>query len=395
MSDKLMRFHDLDALRAVAMSLGIVFHSIVQFVPYRPAGDSADNVMGDIIDLLHGFRLPLFFLLSGYFMAVLIARRGLARTVGQRALRIGVPFGIAVVTIIPLLEWVGTKVYTWIIREGRFDFAAVADTTGENGDIGLAHLWFLWFLLIFIAIAAVLVLMARAIRRVSPRLELPGWLGTVTIAALIVVPVITEATARSEEFGPPTDNSWTPGIGILAYYLAFYGVGALLYGRTSGDGEPAIYRLRRWWPVLLVVGAGALYPVGAVMTSTPVVGALAEVAYAWIMAFGLMGLFKAVFAKERFWVRYASDSSYWLYIVHLPVVFALQGVFAFTDWPGAIEAALIFAITVSSMLIVYAVAVRYTPLGWLLNGKRTLSNDRRAVRGGSVARQAPHVTVAS
>jgi len=33
MSEKLVRFHDLDALRAVAMSLGIVLHSIVQFVP--------------------------------------------------------------------------------------------------------------------------------------------------------------------------------------------------------------------------------------------------------------------------------------------------------------------------------------------------------------------------
>ena len=30
---KSVRFHDLDALRAVAMSLGILFHSIIQFVP--------------------------------------------------------------------------------------------------------------------------------------------------------------------------------------------------------------------------------------------------------------------------------------------------------------------------------------------------------------------------
>jgi len=340
-----------------------------------------------IIDLIHGFRMPLFFL-SGYFLAMLIHRRGLTRTVGQRALRIGVPFGIAVVTIIPLLEWVGDKIYTWIITEGRFDFSRLNSDPGEGSGIGLAHLWFLWFLLIYITVVAVLVLIARAIRHLWPRLVVPGWLWTVAIVALILSPVFTEATTASEEFGPPTDNSWTPSIGLLMYYLAFYGVGALLYGRSSTVAGPAIYRLHRWWPLLLVVGAGALYPLGVGAASIPVVSAVAQVACAWTMAFGLIGLFKAVFAKERFWVRYASDSSYWLYIVHLPVVFVFQGVFAFTDWSGAIEAVLIAASTVSSMLIVYAFAVRYTPLGWLLNGRRTLRNDMRALRRGSFAQPA-------
>lgn len=372
------------------MSLGIVLHSMVQFVPYRPVGDSTDTVMAVIIELVHGFRMPLFFLLSGYFLAMLIARRGLTRTVGQRALRIGVPFGIAVVTIIPLLDWVGTKVYTWIIAEGRFDFSRVSDA-GESSEIGLAHLWFLWFLLIYVAVVAVLVLVARALRRVWPRLVAPAWLRTAAIVVLVVVPVITQVPTAVEEFGPPTDNSWTPGIGLLLYYLAFYGVGALLYGRPSTVAGPAIYRLRRWWPLLLVVGVGALYPLGLNASSTPVVSAAAQVAYAWTMTFGLIGLFKSVFAQERFWVRYASDSSYWLYIVHLPVVFALQGVFTFTDWPGAVEAALITALTVSSMLIVYAVAVRYTTLGWLLNGRRTFRNDMRALRGGLVAQPAAEV----
>ncbi len=390
MSDRPQRLHDLDALRATAMSLGIVLHAIFQFVPYRPVGNSADEVLGATVELIHGFRLPLFFLLSGYFMAMLVARRGLARTVGQRALRIGVPFGIAVLTIIPLLDWTGTKVYTWIITEGRFDFSRAVEDSG-NDEIDLAHLWFLWFLLIYVALFAILVLIARGVRSVWPRLVLPRWLGTVAILVLFASPVITEATTAIEEFGPPTENSWTPGIGILTYYLAFYFFGALLYGRSSTDAGPAISRPGRRWPILLGVGIGGFYPIGVGVTSIPVISAIAQVAYAWVMAFGLIGLFRMAFAKERFWVRYASDSSYWLYVVHLPVVFALQGVFTFTDWPGVVEAALITVLTVSSMLIVYAVAVRYTPLGWLLNGRRTLRDDARALRGGVPAR--PEVKV--
>ena len=42
------------------------------------------------------------------------------------------------------------------------------------------------------------------------------------------------------------------------------------------------------------------------------------------MCFGSMGLFRWIAARERFWVRYLSDASYWLYLTHLPLVIAAQ-----------------------------------------------------------------------
>ena len=49
-----------------------------------------------------------------------------------------------------------------------------------------------------------------------------------------------------------------------------------------------------------------------------------QVAYAWLMCFGMMGLFRWIAAKERFRVRYLSDVSYWLYLCHLPPVLVGQ-----------------------------------------------------------------------
>jgi len=376
MTDRPPRFHDLDALRATAMSLGILLHSIVQFVPYRPFDGPSDDVLTTFVEWIHGFRLPLFFLLSGYFTALLIVRRGLARTMGQRVVRIGVPFAIAVLTVIPLLEWVATQVYTWIIREGRF--RPIPGDAPE--DTGLAHLWFLWFLIIFIAVTGLVVLVARGVLRLFPKLAVLARARTALIVILAITPIVTEATTPTDEFGPPTDNSWTPSVGILTYYLAFYAIGALLYGRTSADGEPAIYRFRRWWIALLVLGPAVFYPLAVMTTTVPVVSATAQVGFAWAMTVGLIGAFRPLGTRPRFWVRFGSDASYWLYVIHLPVVFALQGVFAFTDWPGAVEALLITVLTVASMGIVYAVAVRYTPLGWLLNGRRSLHDDLQALR---------------
>lgn len=71
------RFYDLDALRAVAMLLGIVLHSSVfvrpEAQPLWPVHDSTvadDPTYKLVVETIHGFRMPVFFLLSGFFSAL-------------------------------------------------------------------------------------------------------------------------------------------------------------------------------------------------------------------------------------------------------------------------------------------------------------------------------------
>ena len=52
--------------------------------------------------------------------------------------------------------------------------------------------------------------------------------------------------------------------------------------------------------------------------------ALIEAVCAWLMCFGLMGLFRWAASRESFAVRYLSDASYWMYLVHLPLVMVAQ-----------------------------------------------------------------------
>ena len=88
------------------------------------------------------------------------------------------------------------------------------------------------------------------------------------------------------------------------------------------------------------------------------------------MSFALIGLFRRFMATERFWVRYLSDASYWMYLAHLPLVFIAQGVIASWDVP-AIPKFLVISASVTAMLLVtYQHLVRYRALGTLLNGQR-------------------------
>jgi glucans biosynthesis protein C len=68
--------------------------------------------------------------------------------------------------------------------------------------------------------------------------------------------------------------------------------------------------------------------------------------------------------------RYWADSSYWLYIAHLPLVTALQVIAWQVHWHWSIELALILAISTALLLLSYKLFVRSTWLGAILNGTR-------------------------
>ena len=70
----------------------------------------------------------------------------------------------------------------------------------------------------------------------------------------------------------------------------------------------------------------------------------------WGFVLGLIGLFQRTASRPRPWVRLVSDSSYWVYLMHLPLVFVLQALARnlFSDH--------VFAFEFTSILLIVAVA---------------------------------------
>jgi peptidoglycan/LPS O-acetylase OafA/YrhL len=79
-------------------------------------------------------------------------------------------------------------------------------------------------------------------------------------------------------------------------------------------------------------------------------------------------------------MRYISDSSYWLYLAHLPLILIAQSLVQ--DW--ALSPFLKFPLVCGSVTLVlllsYQLFVRYTPIGTFLNGPR-----KRGIRALSSA----------
>jgi surface polysaccharide O-acyltransferase-like enzyme len=110
-SKVLPRRHDLDALRAFAMILGIALHAALSFTgfPWIVQDLHPNGIFFGVFAAIHGFRMPLFILVSGYFTMMLWRSRGMKSLLKQRFWRVFVPCMIGLVTFVPALDWASVK----------------------------------------------------------------------------------------------------------------------------------------------------------------------------------------------------------------------------------------------------------------------------------------------
>ena len=485
------------------MLLGIGLHASLAFIPFPwPVQDRTsglDGLYDEFFWAVHGFRMPVFFLMSGFFTAMLWRRRGLRSLLGHRLRRVALPLALCMLTIVPLTSWVigwavesGAKAasergdivgavfagdvpgveelldrgfdidqrtepdgwtllhaaaYTGNVRmvelllsrgaapapaapasEGEtplrvaiyFGHEEAADLLAaygggdplpegvewpdipgwgegaagsEDGEAAAAeldlaeitrfyHLWFLWFLLWLAAGFAVLAWAAdlREKRRrlgppAAPR-SWPRWVMWSMIPLTLLPQLAMGGGGAYPVFGPDTSDGLIPFPHVLLYYACFFTFGALMYGRPGRGGGLVSDRMGRFWrltlpgSLLIALPAGLLFTFHPPLFSWPAASVL-QVLYAWGMCLGLIGLFRALLGRERRGVRYLSDSSYWLYLAHLPLMIAAQVLVR--DWPLP-SGVKFLGITVGATLVLlacYRLFIRYTPIGALLNGKKT------------------------
>jgi len=115
------------------MLLGVALHAAMSFVPLPwPVHDTErSDVLLLLLGAVHGFRMPLFFVLSGYFTMLVYSRRGLASLLEQRFRRIFLPLLIATVTIVPL----DTAIERQALRTNQRDAVLADMLSGDEATV--------------------------------------------------------------------------------------------------------------------------------------------------------------------------------------------------------------------------------------------------------------------
>ncbi len=390
------------------MLLGIVLHASLPYVSRMaefehiwPADDDQSTLMFLVFDFIHTWRMPTFFLLAGFFAHLVLDRRSTSVFVLDRLKRIALPlvlFGAVMAVIIPPI-WV----YGW---SGVISLDMLHDVLQERRDLessgGLvAHLWFLYYLLLTYAALIALrslgrLLYAQTIVRPAACLPLCTHLANAVYTRIPLLLILGAALLLVLRAGNESKPLWPLNVADVLYgmLLFFYGYG--LYARRKLiDSLKGTGTLAALWASAAAVFFVHLLLLGAMDDASKQGVDKETIELLWLMeaafygasaalfSVGLVGLFERFLRSPRAWVRWLADSSYWIYIIHLPVVAFLTFYLAHLDRQGWLkyltgfswssELKFLAACFVTGVLgiVTYRCLVRYTPLGTMLNGKRT------------------------
>ena len=386
------------------MLLGIVLHAAITYMVAPMSGllwpitQQGKHVSFDALFWwIHGWRIPLFFVMAGFFAAMLARRRGPGGFIKHRVLRILIPVAVATLTLLPAMYFIWG--WGWV-SEGRALWEEVLEVNFkiqpeiEDQYLGPAHLWFLNYLVTFSFVYwAVLKLKGNKADSPEPTLNKPATrcFNSALRPLLFALPTFGLLALNPDFYLgyhhvlPLTLKQWVYELAQMVYQGYFFVVGIYLFRmHREMDG------LKRYAWVYLVLAqvvfvlAMVLYmnPGRGVPDSERLVFAGAIALFCWLMIWGLTGIGLTVLAKPRGWVRWLSDSAYWVYLVHLPIVALLMIVirgWAIGPWPKFL---FIVAVTSIATLASYQWLVRYTLIGRWLNGPRVRAG-RESYREGA------------
>ena len=355
------------------MMLGIVLHAALAYFladegadygAFWPQDDQQSPFSWIIFAFIHSWRMPTFFLLAGFFAHLVLDRRGDGYFIGDRLNRILLPliiFGLIMAAIIPSI-WDSAL---------RREFYLV---TPLEIPPAIGHLWFIYHLVYLYVILV-------AARRIASKKPRPLQIGRMLLAVFVNrwhVPLIILFSVIT--IGRFTENVedyllWPIGAWDFMYSLVPFLIGYGLYKRREIVNSLASTSST----VSLLSVATVAFAVQLVLTvvtsadATEVWGLLliltqstATVCY----TFGLIGLFQLAFSTHSSWVRWVADSSYWVYIMHLPVVLVIGTLMFELPWPADLKFIIVCVITGALGFATYWAFIRYTFIGTMLNGKR-------------------------
>ncbi|QNA89645.1 acyltransferase family protein [Massilia sp. Dwa41.01b] len=377
------RLHAFDNLRAVMMWLGILLHVAINHttgpspLPWR---DSRTTPLADLVLLfIHAFRMPVFFILAGFFVALLVARRGYAGMLRQRLRRLLLPF----VVFWPILIVCTTLlmlVYVHVMARGTIgiDVSLLARKGAGASPFNTMHMWFLYYLTWFCVLTAAL---APLWERASPALRQAvdtvylalarNWWGLLLLAIpLAVVGSFYRAGMLA------SSGSFMPQLPETVHNGLFFVFGLLAYRHQ----DSLFPRFVKTWPIHAIVGLAVFVVVlGLFKTFVTRPGAVPHIEVwiaflynlaSWLWSLALIGLFLRYLPRQNRVLRYVSESSYWVFLVHMLGTIGF-GILVYSLPAGPLVKMLInVAATTAACLLSYQLFVRRTFVGVLLNGRR-------------------------
>ena len=372
------RLFYLDNLRALAMLAGVFFHAALAYSPMaQPFWPSADVLNHPLFDIFawasHLFRMPVFFLLAGFFAAMLLHKYGERVFWCNRLRRIGLPL----LLFLPLLTLaMGTVIQFGLTHvQHKPPFLAFIQSMLNQAEppampLSTMHLWFLYHLLFLYLLTWC--------GRVLLNRRMLCWLNELKPNAVVLLLILACVPALYSVSAPFPAPEWIfPALWALWFYGVFFALGYACFSL------PAL--LARFSPFqhhYLLVGAAsyalyyALLPATLIPQSQPEGWLKLAIIVLESCSAVLWTLCALLYARRWLdWdsraLAYLSKVSFWLYIVHLPLLFFVQFLLIDLQMALWVKFVLSSGATLALGLLGFHLLIAPTPLVSILAGNRT------------------------
>jgi peptidoglycan/LPS O-acetylase OafA/YrhL len=324
----------IDRLRSVMTVMVILHHTAITYgapggwfwTELKPSAAPSSLLLTLFVTTNQAYVMGFFFFLAGYFTPASLQRKGYARFVGDRFLRLGLPllafgliFGPLTAALVNYAKGDGFwLVFPWLWRHREF----------INGP-----LWFAQALLIFSLAYCVWRAIAGAPLAPPQRLPKPVPSSRWWLLSALAVGV---AALAIRQFVPTGVNVFGLQLGYFASYIFLFALGIAawrydwLRQLTWKNARTGIIAMVIAWP-LMPIGiavAHTLYGAGKANFSgglswTAILYALWEPFVAWGLIAAWLLLFRARMNQASAFWNWLNRRAYAVYIIHPPVLVAI------------------------------------------------------------------------
>lgn len=386
------RLRGFDAVRGLAAVAVVALHAAYPYALAPLPGlvwpvplDEPSRFADACFWAIEGFVMPLFFTLSGYFLARSLVRQRPGAVLAGRSRRLVISFWTVGIVIlgIDLLIWTAgfalTGQATWKdFRRMKFGPAI------DDHLWGPGHLWYLEYLWVLCATTCVATWVWRGTaRQIRPILQLPPRLTRAVgrfeaPAFLACLLVLAAAVYVTLGFHPEIVLGFQHHFIVPAWPKLVHGGLFLLLGVAlfrSGDAVEAVRRFApAWLAVALISFAAALPEIRRAMVEAtsssfePVLGLFLTV-YAVAAVLGLLGAGVRWLEEPNARLERLAAASFWIYVAHHPICGLLQLALRPFAIPPAVKFGLVTVAAMALCLFSYRVLVENGAVGRMLDGE--------------------------
>ena len=222
-------YYHIDVLRSSMLLLGVVLHAGLSFIQF-PLGEAwpykhTDNAaFFDVLMLfIHTFRVPVFFVLAGFFIEMNMAQKSRKHLFIKKLKRIGIPLVLGVLFLFPLVEFGLEKA----LNNNQTILTYIANFDGSH--YATIHLWFLYYLLFFYTAHLLISPMLKKIRLAINKINNSYFALLIFVFMGYAILVLNFVNPRSFD----GDYALLPNVGSVIYFLGFYVLGFVFYNITN------------------------------------------------------------------------------------------------------------------------------------------------------------------